>query len=96
MQNAFGEPQTILLLGGTSDIGLAIVRRLVSPTLRHVVLAVRAPAKAEPIASELRTGDVAVTTVEFDAAATHTHAALIEKVVADVGDLDVRSTSPVR
>ena len=28
MDNALGEPQTILLLGGTSDIGLAIVREL--------------------------------------------------------------------
>jgi decaprenylphospho-beta-D-erythro-pentofuranosid-2-ulose 2-reductase len=89
VENAFGEPQTILLLGGTSDIGLAIVRKLVSPTLRHVVLAVRSPEKADPIASELRTADVAVTTVQFDAAATHTHAAMIDKIVAEVGDLDV-------
>ena len=89
MQNAFGEPQTILLLGGTSDIGLAIVRKLASPSLRHVVLAVRSPEKAEPIAAALRTGDVAVTCVEFDATATRTHAALVERVVADVGDLDV-------
>ena len=28
MENALGEPQTIVLLGGTSDIGLAIVERL--------------------------------------------------------------------
>ena len=39
MQNSFGEPQTILLLGGTSDIGLAIVHALATPTLRQVVLA---------------------------------------------------------
>ena len=31
MDNALGEPQTIVLLGGTSDIGRAIVERLVSP-----------------------------------------------------------------
>src|SRR4051795_9617178 len=89
MQNAFGEPQTILLLGGTSDIGLAIVRKLTSPTLRHVVLAVRDPAKAESIVSDLRTDEVAVTTVRFEATDTHGHQAMIEKVVADVGDLDV-------
>ena len=37
MDNALGEPQTIALLGGTSDIGLAIVRQLLSPTTRTVV-----------------------------------------------------------
>ena len=31
MDNALHEPQTIVLLGGTSDIGLAIVRELLSP-----------------------------------------------------------------
>src|ERR671910_357590 len=39
MDNAFGEPQTIVLLGGTSDIGRAITARLVSPSTRAVVLA---------------------------------------------------------
>ena len=41
MENALGEPQTIVLLGGTSEIGLAIVRALLSPTTRNVVLACR-------------------------------------------------------
>ena len=31
MDNSLGEPQTIVLLGGTSDIGLAIVRRAAQP-----------------------------------------------------------------
>ena len=46
MDNAFAQPQTILLLGGTSDIGLAITRRLIAPTTRHVVLACRVPSAA--------------------------------------------------
>ena len=41
MDNALGQPQTIVLLGGTSEIGLAIVRELLSPTTRTVVLACR-------------------------------------------------------
>lgn len=89
MQNSFGEPQSILLLGGTSDIGLAIVAELVSPTLRSVVLACRNPdAAADAIASLSRPG-VDVVAVAFDAAASDTHAAFIDQVVADHGDLDV-------
>ncbi|MEM1333094.1 MAG: SDR family NAD(P)-dependent oxidoreductase [Actinomycetota bacterium] len=51
MQNALGQPQTILLLGGTSEIGRAIVGALASPQLRTVVLAQRdgtAGAAADP------------------------------------------------
>ncbi len=41
MRNALDEPQTIVVLGGTSDIGLAIARALSGPATRHVVLACR-------------------------------------------------------
>ena len=43
LKNALGEAQTIVLLGGTSDIGRAIVRALASAATRTVVLAVRRP-----------------------------------------------------
>lgn len=89
MQNSFGEPQSILLLGGTSDIGLAIVHRLVSPALRSVVLACRDPDAASQIVGDLRRPGVAVSAVAFDAARPETHAALIERVVATTGELDV-------
>jgi decaprenylphospho-beta-D-erythro-pentofuranosid-2-ulose 2-reductase len=89
VQNSFGEPQTILLLGGNSEIGLAIVRKLVTPTLRHVVLAVRRPAAAEATADDLRRLGIDVSVVEFDAATPDTHSALIADVAARVGDIDV-------
>ncbi len=89
MQNSFGEPQSILLLGGTSDIGLAIVRRLASPTLRNVVLGCRDPAAAEATVRELSTPGVAVTAMEFDANRPQTHLGFVDRVVAEVGDLDV-------
>ena len=54
MENALGEPQTIVLLGGTSDIGLAIVRQLLSPTTRTVVLACRDIERGERAAAGLR------------------------------------------
>jgi decaprenylphospho-beta-D-erythro-pentofuranosid-2-ulose 2-reductase len=89
MQNSFGEPQTVLLLGGTSDIGLAIVRGLVTPSLQNVVLACRNPSDASASIAELATGGVAASAVEFDATDSAGHAALIDDVVAQVGDLDV-------
>ncbi len=89
MQNAFGEPQTILLLGGTSDIGRAIVGKLVSPTCRNVVLACRTPSAAEPAIAALRRDGMTVTSIAFDASAPLTHAEFVADVVAQVGDIDV-------
>src|SRR4051794_39672988 len=89
MKNALGEPQTIVLLGGTSDIGLAIVRKLQSPTCRDIVLAARDVDAAEASATRLRRDGVTVSVVPFDARARETHVALIDDIVARVGDLDV-------
>ena len=70
MENAFGDPQTIVLLGGTSDIGQAIVRRLVGPATTTVVLAARRPEAVAAFAAELREGGVpTVAAVSFDATA---------------------------
>jgi decaprenylphospho-beta-D-erythro-pentofuranosid-2-ulose 2-reductase len=89
MNNAFGEPQTIVLLGGTSEIGLAIVHRLVSPATRTVVLACRRPDDAAPAADALRRDGLEVLTVPFDAAEVDSHQAVVADLVARVGDLDV-------
>lgn len=89
MKNAFGEPQTVLVLGGTSDIGVAIVQALVSPSLKNVVLACRTPDKAAPIEAALRRDGLTITVDQFDAANTVTHAAYLADVVARMGDLDI-------
>ncbi|MEQ1872276.1 MAG: decaprenylphospho-beta-D-erythro-pentofuranosid-2-ulose 2-reductase [Ilumatobacteraceae bacterium] len=87
MQNAFGEPQQVLLLGGTSDIGLAIVTAFQQPTLRRVVLACRDVAKGEAQASELRRGGAeVVVVVEFHGENTSSHQSLIDSIA---GDIDV-------
>jgi decaprenylphospho-beta-D-erythro-pentofuranosid-2-ulose 2-reductase len=89
MENALGEPQTILLLGGNSDIGLAIVRQLLNPTTRAVVLACRDIEKGERAASGLRYGDLAVDVVPFDGGAADTHAEIVRSVADKHGDIDV-------
>jgi decaprenylphospho-beta-D-erythro-pentofuranosid-2-ulose 2-reductase len=89
MDNALGQPQTIVLLGGTSEIGLAIVRQLLSPTTRTVVLACRDAAAGERAAAGLRHDTLTVDVVAFDGAATDTHSTFVASVAAAHGDIDV-------
>jgi decaprenylphospho-beta-D-erythro-pentofuranosid-2-ulose 2-reductase len=87
MENALGEPQTIILLGGTSEIGRAIVSALISPSTRTVVLAGRRP--DELTAGELERPGLTVEAVAFDAGATADHEQLVGELVDRHGDLDV-------
>ena len=87
MNNAVHQPQTVLVLGGTSDIGQAIVSALVSPALRTVALAVRHPGDLDVDA--LRFGQADVVAVGFDAVDVESHEAVINDVADRFGDLDV-------
>ncbi len=89
MNNAFGEPQNIVVLGGTSEIGLAIAHQLLSPVTRSVVLACRDLVRGEQCAAALRSESVAVSVVHFDAADTASHERVIGEIVEAHGDLDV-------
>ncbi len=87
MNNAVHQPQTVLVLGGTSDIGQAIVSALVSPSLRRVILAVRDPDQVD--VESLTFGSANVVAVAFDATDSEHHEALIADVAERYGDLDV-------
>ena len=89
MENAFGQPQTIVVLGGTSDIGVAIARALCSPVTRTVVLACRNIEEGERVAASLRTEQIDVVVAPFDATETDRHEALMTDLAAAHGDLDV-------
>jgi decaprenylphospho-beta-D-erythro-pentofuranosid-2-ulose 2-reductase len=68
VQDAFGKPQRLVVLGGTSDIARAIALRLCSDRVRTVVLAGRSASLLEAAAAELRAAGAAqVETVRFDA-----------------------------
>lgn len=86
MNNALNQPQTIVVLGGGSEIAHAIVRALASPALRVVVLAARAP---ESVEIDGVADGVVVDRVTFDATDHEGHAALIDALAARHGDLDV-------
>lgn len=87
MQNALQEPQTIVLLGGTSEIGRAIVDELLAPATQTLVLACRHPDAAEP--ERFARPGLTVDVVRFDAADTASHAGMVRDLAARHGDLDV-------
>ena len=90
MNDALGSPQSVLLLGGSSEIGLAITRRLVERRARTVVLAGRDPEALKPFADELRTaGATTVDAVAFDALDTASHDAFVDDVFTRHGDFDL-------
>ena len=89
MQNAFGEVQNIVILGGMSDIGLAIARRMASPSTKSIVLACRRPDEARAAVDSLARPGVRVEAVRFDAADTASHASFVDDVTTRFGDPDV-------
>jgi decaprenylphospho-beta-D-erythro-pentofuranosid-2-ulose 2-reductase len=89
MINAVGKPQSVLLLGGTSEIGQAIVRRYAADSKGlRVVLAARPSTRLTELAAGLTETGAAVETLDFDATHTATHADVITKAFAG-GDIDI-------
>ncbi|MGW5635187.1 decaprenylphospho-beta-D-erythro-pentofuranosid-2-ulose 2-reductase [Streptomyces sp. NPDC003832] len=88
MKDAFGLPQSLLVLGGTSEIGLATARRLIARRTRTVWLAGRPTPALEDAAEELRALGATVHTVAFDALDTESHEWVLGKVFTE-GDVDL-------
>ncbi|CAN5902761.1 decaprenylphospho-beta-D-erythro-pentofuranosid-2-ulose 2-reductase [soil metagenome] len=90
MRDALGAVQSVLVLGGGSEIATATVRRLAQDRCRTVVLAGRDPDALRPVADELRAaGATTVDTVAFDATDTGSHERIIDEVWAAHPDLDL-------
>ena len=88
MIDAVGNPQSVLLMGGTSDIGLAVVEAFASDRPLRVVLAGRPSPRLDAARARLERAGCAVETVEFDARALDTHADVVRKAFSG-GDVDV-------
>lgn len=69
MQDAFGHPQSVVVLGGTSDIAGEIVKLLAVQRCRSLVLAGRDTKALEQVASDLGQTVAKVATVSFNARA---------------------------
>jgi decaprenylphospho-beta-D-erythro-pentofuranosid-2-ulose 2-reductase len=90
VRNALGSVQSVLVLGATSEIAGATVRALVDRGARRLLLAARDPARAVPLADELRArGADSVETIHLDALDTATHDAFAEEAFARLGDVDL-------
>jgi decaprenylphospho-beta-D-erythro-pentofuranosid-2-ulose 2-reductase len=82
MKDALGAVQSVLVLGGTSEIGLAIAAALAQPRNAHVVLAARKPDESISVGGQ-------TSWVPFDADAVDTHEQFVEDVWSRFGDIDV-------
>lgn len=90
MRDALGNVQSILVLGGGSDIARATVERLVARRTRTVVLAAHHPDRLGDTVDALRgAGATTVEVVPFDAADTGAHPELVDDLFDRFGDFDV-------
>lgn len=87
--DALGRPHSVLLLGGSSEIGLAITRELLKRGAAHVVLAGRPSAALDRAAADLRDRDVSISALPFDADDVTSHPDVLDQAVTAAGDIDV-------
>jgi decaprenylphospho-beta-D-erythro-pentofuranosid-2-ulose 2-reductase len=86
MDNAFGQPQNVVVLGGSSDIARAIVRKLCAARTNTVVLAGRNQESLDAAAAEARDyGATTTETVLFDAEDPGNAARVVAECLAKVG-----------
>ena len=88
--DAVGNPQTILLLGGTSEIGLAICERYLQNAHARILLAdlPEHPRKDDAVAAMTAAGAKSVEWIDFDGTQSDTHPTVIDAAFAG-GDVDV-------
>jgi decaprenylphospho-beta-D-erythro-pentofuranosid-2-ulose 2-reductase len=91
VRNALGAVQSLVVLGGASDIGAAVADRLVQGGCHAVVLAGRHPERMEPVAERLRTLGAEVAITHWDATDVADHGDAVKRAWAALpggGDVD--------
>jgi decaprenylphospho-beta-D-erythro-pentofuranosid-2-ulose 2-reductase len=90
MNDALGSVQSVLILGGTSDIAIATAKSLIRSRCRTVLLAGR---DTEALATEAKhleaAGADTVECLPFDALAVESHDAFIDAAFDRSGDIDL-------
>jgi len=95
MKNGVGVAQNIVLFGGTSEIGQAILKRVVKPGVSRVVLVSRNLDQAESSTTSLadRFPEVDFHHVRFDASDAASMQDVVQAVTDEIGDIDVAIVS---
>jgi decaprenylphospho-beta-D-erythro-pentofuranosid-2-ulose 2-reductase len=88
MIDALGTPQSLLLLGGTSDIALALARRYLQHGPLRAVLAARPSPARDGAASMLAGLGATVEVVDFEARDVDGHRRVVDEAFAG-GDVDL-------
>ncbi|MEE6136334.1 decaprenylphospho-beta-D-erythro-pentofuranosid-2-ulose 2-reductase [Mycobacterium sp. 050128] len=88
--DAVGNPQAILLLGGTSEIGLAICARYLKNAHARILLAAMPgdPGRDDAVAQMKAAGARSVELIDFEATDPDSHPKMIDAAFA-AGDVDV-------
>jgi decaprenylphospho-beta-D-erythro-pentofuranosid-2-ulose 2-reductase len=90
MIDAIGRPQSLLVLGGSSEIAQAIVAKLVPGRCKTVVLAGRGGVRLiQALARAKASGADMVEAVSFDVTDIDHHQAFVDEIFDKFGDFDV-------
>jgi decaprenylphospho-beta-D-erythro-pentofuranosid-2-ulose 2-reductase len=90
VKDALGAVQTVLVLGGASDIGIAVAARLAGARRATVALAGRHPDALCTAGDRVRSaGAGRVEIIEFDATDTASHEQFVAGLPESLGDIDV-------
>jgi len=90
VKDALGEVQSVLVLGGTSDIALATARKVAARRGARVVLAARKPEMCDAAAASLRAAGASdVQVVAFDATDFGSHEQFVRSTFDRFGDFDL-------
>jgi decaprenylphospho-beta-D-erythro-pentofuranosid-2-ulose 2-reductase len=90
MKNSLGSVQTVLVLGGDSDIAFATLSRLIRERTRTIVLAGRHRERLEDRAKDLRElGASRVDVLELDASDFDSHEEFVKQVWTEHSDIDL-------
>jgi decaprenylphospho-beta-D-erythro-pentofuranosid-2-ulose 2-reductase len=88
--HVYSTGRRVVVLGGTSEIALAIVREMQSRAPREVALLGRDPHALASAAEDLRqAGCERTLTFELDALATAAHAEVLDRAFAELGGVDI-------
>lgn len=90
MKNSLGAVQTVLVLGGDSDIAFATLSRLIAERTRTIILAGRNTEQLEIRARDLtELGAAQVDVVAFDGTDLDSHEEFVERIFSSYDDIDL-------